>query len=200
LAFQKGIARTSWQAARRLRRQDAKQRAPSRHPGERSLQDPNREVALVQIAHSEGEERTICSEIGAKQDRPRLDARYPQDVLDEARRNVQHRNRVAHERQRRWQPLESLGIARNREVARPAPRSGSQLRQVHGQPLLQLTRPTRGDQGRPRRAAADVDQQTWAIGLRAGTGKRRGGSPRSACGTDGGHENDPSVHRSAGLA
>lgn len=75
----------------------------------------------MQIAHREGEERTIRGEICAEQNSAGLDARYLQNVLEKARRHVQHGDCLAHERQCRGQLLESLGITRGRKMARPAP-------------------------------------------------------------------------------
>jgi hypothetical protein len=91
----------------------------------------------VQIAHHEGKERAIRGEIGAEQDSTGLNARYLQSVLEKARRQVQHGDRLAHEWQCRWQALEPLGITGDRKMARPTSRSGSQVWHVHGQPLLQ---------------------------------------------------------------
>lgn len=113
---------------------------------------------------------------------------------------MDHGNRLAHQWQRRRQPFEGLGIARNREMARPAPRGHPQVGQVHGQPLLQLAGPAGGDQGRPWRAAADVGQQAGAVWLRTCTDERRRRSPRSACRANRGDEDETPVHRRAGLA
>jgi len=96
----------------------------------------------VQVAHCEGEERAIRSEIGAEQDGAWLNPGNPQSILKVSRRHVHHGNCLAHERQRRPQLLESLDSARDRQVASCAPRGHSQLRQVRGQSLLQLTRPS----------------------------------------------------------
>lgn len=154
----------------------------------------------MQVAHRESEKRAIRGEIGTEQDTAGFDAGNPQSALKQPRRNVQHRDRIAHERQRRRQPLESLGITRHGEVACSTPRGSPQLRQVHGQSLLQLARPTRGDQGRPWGAATDVDQKAGTVRLRAGASKRGSRCPRSTFPANGGDENDLPVHRSAGLA
>jgi hypothetical protein len=154
----------------------------------------------VQIAHREGEERAIGGEAGAEQSSAGLDARHLQNVLEKPRRHVQHGDRLAHEWQRRQQPLERFRIAGNREVTRFAPRSDAQLWQVRGQPLLQLTGPARSEQGRPRRPATDVDQQARTIWLRPSAGERRGCRPRSIRGTNCRGEDDAPLHRPAGLA
>jgi hypothetical protein len=200
LAFQKGSAKGNRQAAGSLGRQDAEQRAPCRHPAKLPLQDTNHETVFVQITHGDGKERTICGEIGAEQYGAGRDARYLQDVLEKARRHVHHGDRVAHEWQRREQAPEALGVTGYRKVARPAPRGRSQLRQVHGQPLLQLAGAARSDQGRPRQTTADVDQQAGPVRLRPRAGERRGSRPRSIRAANRRDENRPPVHRSAGLA
>jgi hypothetical protein len=199
-ALQKGFAEIDRQAPRGLRRQDTEQRPPGGHPGEGSLEDADEQVSLAHISHHERCDRTIRGEIGAEQDATGLDALKSQDVLKQSRRNVQHRYRVTHERQRCRQPLESLDIARDRQVAGAASRGNPQLRQVHGQPLLQLAGTARGDQGRPRRAAADVDQQARTIRLRRRADQRRRRGPRSAYRANRGDENHPPVHRPLGLA
>ncbi len=199
-ASQKGFAEARRQSAGSLGWQDAEQRTPGRHPGKRLLEDANREVALPQIAHREREERTIRGEIGAEQCPAGLDPQDPQNILKEDGRDVQRGNRVAHEWQRRRQALERFGITGNREMTRPAARSGPQLRQVHGKPLLQFTGPARSNKSWPWRPATDVDQQAGAIRLRPRAGKRRSSGPRATHGTHRRDQNDAPLHRPAGLA
>ena len=64
----------------------------------------------------------------------------------------------------------SAGSARLTELA--AGRDAN-LRQVRGEPLLQTVRGTRGEQGRPRHPAAELDQQRGAVDVGPGTGERR---------------------------
>jgi hypothetical protein len=189
-----------WQAARRLGRQHAKQSASGGHPGKRLLQHADKRVTLLKLPHHEGDERPVSREISAEQHSAGIDSPDAQHVLKEPRRHVQNGDGLAHQRQRRGQILEPFGIARHREMTGPSSRSHPQLGQVHRHPLLQLARPTGSHQGRPRRAATDVDEEAGTIWLRGGAGKRRGSGPRSARRTDGGNENDPAVHRPAGLA
>jgi hypothetical protein len=143
---------------------------------------------------------SIGGDVSAEHYPAGLDPRTLQNILKQDGRDMQHGNRVAYKRQRSGQTLERSGITRNREMTRPAARSGSQLRQVHGQPLLQLPGPARSDQGWSRRPPTDVNEQAGTIGLRSGAGKRRSGGPRSIRGTDRRDENDAPPHRPAGLA
>ncbi len=118
--------------------EDAEQSAAGRHPGKRLLQHPDGQGALAQLSHRERRQPTIVSEIGAEQDGAGLGFDQAQDILEETRRNVQHGDRLAHKRQRRRDTAESLGLGWNREVTGPTTRGRTQLRQVHGEPLLQL--------------------------------------------------------------
>jgi hypothetical protein len=90
--------------------------------------------------------------------------------MEQGGRYVQHGNRVPDQGQRRPQALEVRGAGGDREVAGLSPGGGTPLGQVDGEPLLQLTSTRRRNQGWPRLASADVDQQPGAIGLRAGAG------------------------------
>jgi hypothetical protein len=164
------------------------------------LENADEQVALTQVTDDKGGEGTICREVGAEQDTAGLDAGNPQSALEQARRQVQHGARLTCKRQRGRQALERLGIARNREVTGPTPRCHPQLRQVHGQALLQLARAARGDQGGARRLATDVDQQAGTIGVRGSTGKRGCGCSRSTRPTDSRDEDEAPAHRPAGLA
>jgi len=154
----------------------------------------------MQISHREGEEGTAGGEISAEENGTGLNARQLQSLLEEPRQHVQRDDRLAHERQRRRQQFEPVGIARNREMTRATPRGHSQLRQVCGQPLLQLAGPARSDQGGPRRPATDVNHQARAIRLRPRAGERCGGGPRSIGGANRRDENNATPHRPAGLA
>jgi hypothetical protein len=199
-AFQKGFAKASGQASRPVGRQGAEQRTPGGHPGKRFLQHPDRQVALAELPDHECRERPVGFEIGAEQDSTGVDSRNPQDLLEQARRRVQHGDRLAHERQHGGQALEGLRVPWHREVARPSPRGDPKLGQVHRQPFLQLARAAGSDQGRPRRAATDVDEEARAIRLRARAGKGGCRGPRSARRTESGNEDDLPAHRPAGLA
>jgi hypothetical protein len=61
------LAKTPGKAARRVRGQYAEERAPGRHPRQRSLQDADEELALMQLTHDQGGERPSPSEVGAEQ-------------------------------------------------------------------------------------------------------------------------------------
>jgi hypothetical protein len=154
----------------------------------------------VKLPHDERRQRLVGLEIGTEQDTAGLDSCKAQNVLEERWRNVQHRDRLAHERQRGGQAPECFRLLWHRQVTRPSPRSRSQLGQVRRQPLLQLARPAGSHQCRPWRPTADVDEEAGTIGLRAGAGKRRCRGPRSTRRTDRGDKDDPTVHRPAGLA
>jgi hypothetical protein len=199
-AFQKGFAETDGQASGRFGRQDAEQRAPGGYPGERPLQHAHEQTALLKLPDDEGREGVIGVEFSAKQGAPRFDFTDFQNVLESTRWHVQHRDCLTHQWQRRGQALEPFCIRRHCEMTRPSPRGRAQLGQVRRQPLLQLARPARSHQCRPRRATADIDEETRTIQLRAGAGERRGGGARSACLTDGRNQDDPPAHRLAGLA
>jgi hypothetical protein len=94
------LAEPRRQAARRVGRQDAEQRAPSGHPCERPLQHTDEQVApLKQLSHDKGRERAIGAELSAEQNADGFDPSEAQNVLKESWRHMQHRNRLAHERQ-----------------------------------------------------------------------------------------------------
>lgn len=113
---------------------------------------------------------------------------------------MDHGDRVAHERQRRAQALaDVVGIGQGDVAGLPA-RGRAQIRQVDGDSLLQLTRPRRGEQGRTQRAAAHVDEQAGAIGLRAGAGEGGRGGLRAAGVPERGDEDHASAHLCPGLA
>lgn len=116
-AFQKGFAKTDRQAARCVRRQDSKERAPGRHPGKRLLQHADEQAKPIELPHRECRERPIDREAGTEQHSAGLDFPDPQNRLKELRRDVQHGDGLTHQRQRRRQMLEP-GY---REVARPSP-------------------------------------------------------------------------------
>ena len=164
------------------------------------LQHADKHAPLPNLPHYECGERPVGIEIGAEQDAARFDPLDAQKVLQEVRRHDQHGDRVTHEWQRREQALERFRVSRHRQVTCPSPRGRPQLGYVNRQPLLQLARPAGSHQRRPRWPTADVDQEAGTIRLRSRTGKCGRGGPRSACRTDGGREDDPPVHRSAGLA
>jgi hypothetical protein len=183
-----------------LGRQDPKQRAPGRHPCEWPLQHADEQAALLKLPHDERGELRVGLEVGAEQDAARFGPLDPQKVLKEVRRNAQDGDRVTYKWQRRGQALERFRISRHRQVTCPSPRGHSQVGQVCCQPFLQLARPAGSHQRRPRWPTADVDQEAGAIRLRSSAGECGRGGSRSACRTDGGHEDDPPVHRPVGLA
>jgi hypothetical protein len=154
----------------------------------------------MKLPHHERRECPVGAKVGAEQGAAGLDPPDPQNVLEECRRHVQHGDRLARERQHSGQAFEGLDVTRHREVTRCSPRGHPKLGQVNRQSLLQLTRAAGSHQGWPRRTTADVDEEAGTIRLRARTGKcgRRG--PRPACFTNSGNEDDPTVHRPAGLA
>ncbi len=154
----------------------------------------------MNLSHREGGERPLGFEIGAEQDAAALDPRSVQRILEKSRRDVQHGERLAHERQRRGHTVEAFVITWQRQVTRRSPRGGPKLGQVGRQPLLELARSAGRHQGRPRRAAADIEEEPGAIRLRAGAGERRGRGSRSACRADGCNQDESPVHFPAGLA
>lgn len=154
----------------------------------------------MKLPHHECRERAIGFKVGAEQNAAGLDPPDPQNVLEERRRHVQHGDRLPHEWQHGRQAFESLRVTRNREVTRPSPRGHPKLGQVNRQSLLQLTRAAGSHQGRPRRTTADVDEEAGTIRLRTRAGKCGRCGPRPASFTNSGNEDNPTVHRPAGLA
>lgn len=77
----------------------------------------------MQIAHHEGRERAVGIQVGAQQDTAWLEARDPQDLLEESRRHAKRGNRLANRGQHRGQALEGFCIGRHREMTCPSPRS-----------------------------------------------------------------------------
>jgi hypothetical protein len=121
-AFQKGLAKAIGQATGRIGGQHAEQCPPGGDPGERSLQYAHRQAALVKLPHREGDQRSVGFKIGAQQDAAGLDSGDSQSSLEEARRQVQHGERLAHKWQHRRQSREAAGVRRDREVTRPSSR------------------------------------------------------------------------------
>jgi hypothetical protein len=113
---------------------------------------------------------------------------------------MEHRDRIADEWQGGPNALEALLAELDRQVAGLPPRRRPRRGQVHREPLLQLTRAARGDQGRPRRATADVDQEARPVVLRAGAGERGGGRARTARRPHRSDRDDATVHGLPGLA
>lgn len=99
--MQKGFTEAGRQAARRVWGQDAKERAPGRHPGKRLLQHADKQIALLELLHHEGGQRPVGPEIRTEQDATGLDSRDPQNVLEEAGWQVQNSDDLTRERQRR---------------------------------------------------------------------------------------------------
>jgi hypothetical protein len=152
-------------STRCVRRQNTEQSPPGGHPCERPLQHANKQTALLKLPHDERCKRPVALKIGAEQDAAGLDSPNAQNVLEESRRHMQHRNRLAHERQRGGQPLECFRVLRHRQVACPSPRSGPKLGQMRRQPLLQLARAAGSHQCRSWWASADIDKQAGTIRL-----------------------------------
>jgi hypothetical protein len=169
LAFQKGFRKTAGETARRVQGQDAEERAPRRHPCQRALQHADAQVALTQLAHDQGGEGPIDSEVGTEQNTADAETGV-EEITAGSRRNVERRDRLADERQDGSNGPVPLLVRIDRQVTGLPPRRCPQGGRVHREPLLQLARPARRDQGRTRRAAADVDQETRSVGLRAGAG------------------------------
>lgn len=75
----------------------------------------------MNLLHDERRERPVGLELSTEQDTAGLDSSKAQNVLEERRRNVQRRDRLAYERQRGGQALERFRIARHRQVTCPSP-------------------------------------------------------------------------------
>jgi len=193
------LAKTPGKTTRCIRGQHAEERSSRRYPRQRPLQHPDEQAALTKLAHDEGGERPVHDEVGTEQNT--VDAKAGvEKVATGSRRNVEHRDRVADERQGGPNVLQALLAEVDRQVAGLPPRRCPQRGQVHRKPLLQLARPARGDQGRARRPATGVDQEARPVGLRAGTGERGGGRARAASFPHGGDEDNAAAHRSLGIA
>lgn len=152
-----------------------------------------------QVACRESGEGAVAGEVGPQHRACDRGTELAQCVLQSGRRQMDDRDRLAQQGQRRAHGLECRLIG-DGEVADLPARGGAQPRQVNRQPLLQLTRSDRCDEGGARRAAADVDQQAGAVGLGAGADERRGGGLRAARPADRGSEDRRRAHRPAGLA
>jgi hypothetical protein len=200
-AFQKGFAKAKWYSSGRFRREDAEKRAARRHPGERALEDADGETAIKQVTHCKGGERTVRGKIGPQQDTGGLDARRDQRFLKHPRWGMHNRDRVADQRQRRAHALKGIRITTNREMTSLPTGCCARLWQVDGQSLLQFARPTRSDErGTRRTTTAQIDQQAWAIGIRAGAGERRSGNSGSLRPGHGRNKDHATPHRAADLA
>jgi hypothetical protein len=104
-------------AAEGRRRKDSEEGAARGNPRQRSLQHPRPQVTVEQVGDRQGGERAIGGQVGAKQGRRRADARLSERGLQERRRKVDDRGRVADQRQRRADALEGGVVDRHREMA-----------------------------------------------------------------------------------
>lgn len=127
------------------------------------LENRHAKAPLGQVADREGGEGTIAAEVGTEQHPRGIEAGLSQRVLEERRRQVDDGNRLADEGKRGGYRLERRGVAGESEVAGLPARGRAQLRQMSGEPLLQLAGGGGGDQGRPRHPTADVDQEAGPI-------------------------------------
>lgn len=187
-------------APRSVRWQDAEQRPTRGDPSQRALENADAELACEQIGHREGRERLGLAQVGAEQNAGGDDAGRFQNSPEGAGWAVQNRDRVAHERQDRAQRIEWLAVLGHGEVTGLPSRCRPQLRQVRRKSLLQLAGPARSDEGGPRRAPAQVDQQARSVGLRTGAGQRCRRGLRSARAADRANEDEAAAHRPGGLA
>lgn len=151
------------------------------------------------LGNSQGGEGPVHYEIDAEHDAADLDVGVEQ-VTTGSRRYVEHRDRLADQRQGCSNGLVAICAGIDRQVTDLPPRCSPQRGQVHREPLLEFTRTARGDQGRTRRPATDVDQETRPVELRAGTGECSGGLSRAARFPHRGDEDNATAHGSPGLA
>jgi len=75
------------------------------------------------------------------------------------------RDRVPRQGKRGPNRVELKRVGADRDVARLPPRRRPMGGQMRREPLLQLTRSRRGDQGRSRGPTADVDQEPRPVGV-----------------------------------
>lgn len=162
------------------------------------FEHPDEQVFPAKLADHHCRERSIGSEVGAEQDAADVEV-GTEEIAAGLRRDVKHRDRVANERQGGPDPVVTLLSKADGEVADLTPRCRPQRGQVDRQSLLQLPGAARRDQGRARRATADVDEQARAIGLGSGAGEGRSCGPRSARRANRGDDDDATVHGCAGL-
>lgn len=134
------LANPRGQAPSSIARQDAEQGAAGWNPGEGPLEHADGEAAIEQVANGEGGERAVGGEVGAQQSPTWADTRLSERRLEQRRRQMQDRNRVADQRQRRAHPIKAVGVVGDDQVTGLPPRSSPQPRQVCGEPLLQLSR------------------------------------------------------------
>ncbi len=154
----------------------------------------------MQLAHSQRSEGPVRGKLRTQQDGTDFDAPGVKQLAADPGRSVQDRDRLADERQGGADALTTLLVRRDGEMTGLTPGGSSQPGEVERKPLLELARPTGRDQGRTGWPAADVDQEAGAVGLGAGTGKRRGGGARAARRADRGDQDDRAAHGPAGLA
>jgi hypothetical protein len=105
---QKAPANRCRKAARGLRRQDAEEGTAGRHPGKGTLEDADGDASIEQVGSGEGSQRAVGAQVGAEQGTAETDTGCSEQVLDESRRHVQHRDRVASEWQRGADAVESI--------------------------------------------------------------------------------------------
>jgi hypothetical protein len=85
-----------------------------------------------QVADRQRGERTICWQVRAKQDRQGADAKLGERGLQELRRKMDDRGRVADQRQCRADALEGRVADRHRQMASLPAGGGAQFGQVAG--------------------------------------------------------------------
>jgi hypothetical protein len=138
--------------------EDAEEGAAGRDPGERALEDSRRDAPGLEVADGERGERAVRTEVGAEQDGRGIEPGFVEGLPQQRGRQVDDRDRVAYQRRRRPYRLECRFVGGDGEVARLPARGGAQVRQVSREPLLEVARAGGGDERRPRRAAAGIDQ------------------------------------------
>jgi hypothetical protein len=168
-------ADSRWQAAYGTGRKSAEERAASRQPRQSALEHLDRQVALAHVAHRQRREGAIRRQVSAQEDRVGFDASLAQGPLEDARRQVHHGERVAHERKGGANDLEVRRLLANGELTDLTARGSRMVGQVRGQPFLELARGGGGDEGGTRARRSHVDQQRRTVGLRARTGQRGSG-------------------------
>jgi hypothetical protein len=103
------------------------------------LQDFGAQPTAGQITDHERGEGTILVEVGAEHRACGPDAGIGERFLEPRGRQVDNRNRVADQRQRRTHALKTFRLI-DCEVAGLPTRGRAQVRQVNREPLLQLAR------------------------------------------------------------
>jgi hypothetical protein len=168
---QQASKRSRGQTPDRIRCQGAKQRPALGDPAQSLFEDRNREDSSHQVADDQGNQCSVGGEVGAQQDAGRLGAEPPlQARPQQLGRQMKDGESAAGHRDCGRGRHQALLVGGHRQVADLPSRRHPRPWNVRHQALLQPAGCRRGQQGRARGLAADVDEQRRQVdvGARAG--------------------------------